>query len=42
MCTIITYGLYTFYPIFEDHFFVFKQFFFRKLFPYVWLVSRAG
>ena len=25
--TIITRGLYIFYPIFEDHFFVFKEFF---------------
>ena len=26
-CAIITCGLYTFYPIFEDHFFVFMEFF---------------
>ena len=24
---VITRGLYTFYPLFEDHFFVFKEFF---------------
>ena len=27
MCTIITCGLYIYYPIFEDHFFVFKEIF---------------
>ena len=28
---IITRGWYIFYPIFEDHFFVFKEFFFQKM-----------
>ena len=27
---IITRGLYTFYPLFEDHFFVFKEGFFEN------------
>ena len=39
---IITRGLYIFYPIFEDHFFVFKEVFFTKFFPYVWLVFKSG
>ena len=39
---IITRGLYIFYPIFEDHFFVFKEFFFRKFCPYVWLVFKSS
>ena len=29
--TIITRGLYIYYPIFEVHFFVFKEFFFHKI-----------
>ena len=39
---IITRGLYIFYPIFEDHFFVFKEVFLTKFFPYVWLVFKSG
>ena len=30
MCAIITRGLYIYYPIFEVHFFVFNEVFFRK------------
>ena len=37
---IITRGLYTFHTLFEDHFFVFKELFFEKFCPYVWLVSN--
>ena len=36
--TIAARDLYIYYPIFEVNFFVFKEFFFRKLCPYVWLV----
>ena len=36
---IITRSLYTFYPLFEDHFFVFKEVFFEKFCHYVWLNS---
>ena len=36
--TIITSGLYTYYPFFEDHFIVFKDAFSVKFSPYVWLV----
>ena len=39
---IITLGLYVFYPIFEVNFFVFKEVFFRKFCPYVWLVFKSG
>ena len=39
---IISRGLYIFYPIFKDQFFVFKEFFFRKFCPYVWLVFQSG
>ena len=39
---IITRGLYICYFIFEDHFFVFKEFFFRKLCPCVWLAFKSG
>ena len=39
----ITCGLYVFFPIFEVHFFVFKEFFFFiKFCPYVWLVVKSG
>jgi hypothetical protein len=31
-----------FYPIFKDHFFVFKEVFSRKFCPYVWLVFKSG
>ena len=43
-CTraIISRGLYIFYLIFKDHFFVFKEVFFRKLYTYVWLVFKSG
>ena len=36
-----TRGLYIFYPLFEYHFFVFKEFF-RKFCPYVWLVFKSS
>ena len=39
---IISRGLYIFYPISKDHFFVFKEVFFRKFCPYVWLVFKSG
>ena len=42
MRTIISRGLYIFYPISKDHFFVFKEVFSRKLCPYVWLVFKSG
>ena len=36
-------GLYSFYPIFENHIFVFQGgVFFRKFCPYVWLVFKSG
>ena len=31
-----------FLPTFGVHFFVFKEFFFRKFCPYVWLVFKSG
>ena len=39
---IISRGLYIFYPISKDHFFVFKGGFLRKFCPYVWLVFKSG
>ena len=43
MRAIISHGLYIFYPIFEDHFFVFQEsFFFKKLCAYVWLRFESG
>ena len=39
---IITRGLYIFYPILQDHFFVFKEVFFRKFSPYVWLIFKSS
>ena len=39
---IISRGLYIFYPISNDHFFVFKEVFFRKFCPYLWLVFKSG
>ena len=42
MRTTISRGLYIFYPIFKDHFFVFKEIFFRKFCPYVWLVQGVS
>ena len=39
---IITRSLYIFYIIFEDHFFVFKEVFFTKFCPCVWLVFKTG
>ena len=39
---IICHGLYIFSPIFKEHFFVFKEVFFRKFSPYVWLVFKSG
>ena len=39
---IISRGLYIFYTISKDHFFVFTEFFFRKFCPYVWLVFKSG
>ena len=38
----ISRGLCIFYPIFEDHFFVIKDVFLRKLCSYVWLVLKSG
>ena len=40
--SIIIHGLYIFYPIFEDHFFVFKEVFFGKFCHYVWLVFKSS
>ena len=44
MCAIITRVLYIFYPSFEVHFFVFKEFFskFFVINQYVWLVFQSG
>ena len=39
---IISHVLYIFYPIFQDHFFVFKEVFFRKFYSYVWLIFKSG
>ena len=39
---IITRGLYTFYPLFEVQKRFFKEFFFLKFWPYVWLVFKSG
>jgi hypothetical protein len=39
---IITRGLYIYYSIFEVHFFVFKEVFFRKFCPYLCLVFKSG
>ena len=33
--TIVARDLYIYYPIFEVNFFVFKEFFFTKFYPYV-------
>ena len=42
MRTIITRGLYTFYPLFEVQKRFFKGLFFLKFWPYVWLVFKSG
>ena len=39
---IISHGLYIFYPISKDHFFVFQQFFSENSVIYVWLVFKSG
>ena len=39
---IITHGLYIYDPIFEVHFFLFKEGIFRKFCPYVWLIFKSG
>ena len=39
---IISRGLYIFYPISKDHFFVFKEVSSEKFCPYVWLVFKSG
>ena len=38
----IRHGLSIFYHIFENHFFVFKEAFFKKCCPYVWLVVKSS
>ena len=42
MRVIITRGLYTFYPIFEDQKHFLRSFFFVEFRPYVRLVFRSG
>ena len=41
MHPIITHGFYIFFPIFEDHFFIFKEVFSKKC-SYIWLVIKSG
>jgi hypothetical protein len=41
-CTIITRGLYIFNPLFWSQKRFFKEVFFRKFCPYVWLVFKSG
>jgi hypothetical protein len=39
---IITRSLYIFYPLFGSQKRFFKEVFFRKFYPYVWLVFKSG
>ena len=42
MHAIISHGLYIFYPLFEDHFFVFKEVFSENFVLVFGKYSRAG
>ena len=42
MRAIISCGFYIFYPIFEDHFFVFQGGSLRKFCSHVWLIFKSG